>query len=280
MTYSAKVLLDSAGLDQGTSYKDSSRLTTLELTFPRIILSEFNTHRMLSRNAASSRAIPTTKLLDQVQNNPFIPKHWGANQKGMQAFSILPSDKQQLCKTKWLKARDEAVKTVEELLTIGLHKQIANRLLEPWMWVTVIASATNWSNFFFLRCHEDAEPHIRHIALMAKDEITKSDPKIFQPGDWHLPLTNFEGDEHLSIEDKLKIGTGRCARVSYLTHDGRRDLNADIDLHDRLVKSGHWSPFEHCALYLPSDKIHDSGLGGNFGKCWRQYRKLFNGECK
>lgn len=266
MGFGAKLLADSVG---------TSRLTTLELTFPRIVLAEFNTHRMFSRNAASSRAIPVSKMIDRVLEDPFIPIHWGKAQKGMQAFAELDGLPAEDCRELWLDQRDKAVATVRALLEIGLHKQIANRLLEPWMWVTVIASSTNWSNFFALRCHGDAEPHINMIACLARDLIVENTPKTLAPFEWHMPLVDFDGDEELSMDDKIAVSVGRCARVSYLTHDGRRDITADIELHDRLKQSGHWSPFEHVAQFVST-----SNLGGNFGSGWRQYRKMFLDECR
>lgn len=267
MGFKGQVLADSIG---------NNRLTTLELTFPRIVLAEFNTHRKLSRNAASSRAIPVAKMIEQVEQDPFIPIHWGKAQKGMQAFAELDGLSADNCLEIWLSMRDKAVAAVKSLSEIGLHKQIANRLLEPWMWVTVIASATNWSNFFALRCHGDAEPHINKIACIARDLIIANTPNILKPFEWHMPLIGFEGDEELTMDEKVAVATGRCARVSYLTHDGRRDVTADLDLHDRLKESGHWSPFEHIAQFVPGSK----DLGGNFGNGWRQYRKIFVGECR
>ncbi|MAT51468.1 MAG: hypothetical protein CMK32_09830 [Porticoccaceae bacterium] len=266
--FSAKVLAD--------SFYEDSRLTTLELTYPRFVHSEVLTHRMLSRNAASSRAIPVSRMLQDVRDNPVIPIHWGKNQKGMQAWQEVDPDGAAMSEALWLAARDEAVSVVEQMQKIGVHKQIANRLLEPWMWITVIASATNWSNFFALRCHPDAEPHIRKIANLAKVAIIKSSPQILEAGQWHLPLIGFDGDEKLTTIERVPVSTGRCARVSYLTHDGKRDVRADIDLHDRLVQAGHWSPFEHQAMAAPTR----SSAGGNFGSRWIQYRKTFEGECR
>lgn len=269
--FNAKILCDS--INQRTE----ARLTTMELTFPRIVLAEWNTHRAFSRNAASSRAIPVSKMIKDVKENPFIPIHWGKAQKGMQASEILDSENAAACEMDWIFHRDEAISRVESMLNHGLHKQIANRLLEPWMWVTVIATGNQgaWNNFFALRCHPDAEPHIQKIAYMARDERNKSKPKTILDGEWHLPLIGFPGDEFMLIEDKIKVSVGRCARVSYLTHSGIRDVQADIELHDRLQTSKHFSPFEHVAKYTNNV---NTNLGGNFGKSWIQYRKTLKGE--
>lgn len=266
--FEAKILADSINRDC------NSRLTTVQLTYPRIIHSEFMTHRLFSRNAASSRAIPVEKMIRDVNDDPFVQIHWGKNQKGMQAEMELTEEEQKMCLLHWLMQRSESVHRVRSLVEIGLHKQIANRLLEPWMWITVIASGTDaaYRNFFKLRCHPDAEPHIQKIAYMLRNEYEKGTPKVVENA--HLPLFGFPGDEDIDPVDRVKVSTARCARVSYLTHDGLRDPQADIAMHDRLAKSGHWSPFEHVAF--PCSGSLD---GGNFGMGWRQYRKMFRGEC-
>jgi thymidylate synthase ThyX len=274
--FSAKVLADS------TNTCDN-RLMTMELTYPRFIHSEVMTHRMFSRNAASSRAIPVEKMIEQVEKNPVIPIHWGKAQKGMQAYEVLDWETAKLCECTWLLARRDVIKNVRLMLGCGLHKQIANRLLEPWMWITVIVTGNEgaWNNFFALRCHHEAEPHIQKIAGMAREVRSQSIPQKLSAGQWHLPLIGFiddDGvDESLTWPDaiQVKVSVGRCARVSYLTHLGTRDVQADIDLHDRLLASKHFSPFEHVA-----QSVHYSGpeLEGNFGEGWVQYRKTLKGE--
>ena len=145
------------------------------------------------------------------------------------------------------------------------------------MWITVIATGNEgaWNNFFALRCHHEAEPHIQAIAYMARDMRNQSTPQKLSDGQWHLPLIGFEGDELLSVEDQVKVSVGRCARVSYLTHDGIRDVQADIDLHDRLLASKHFSPFEHVAREASWDYDYKTG---NLGAGWTQYRKTLKGE--
>ena len=151
MSYSAKVLADSIS-------PDGVRLTTMEVTFPRIVLAEFNTHRMFSRNSASSRAIPVEKMIQRVLDDPFSPVWWGKNQSGMQAAEELSGEALRLARQHWLDARDFAISCVRlfQAPEISLHKQIANRLLEPFLWHTVVVTATEWENFFALRCHKDA----------------------------------------------------------------------------------------------------------------------------
>lgn len=278
MAYNAKVLLDSVN-------ECGDRLFTVEATFPRIILAEFNTHRMLSRNAASSRAIPVSKMIEAVEHDPFIPIYWGKNQSGMQANEELDEIGKRRAEQTWLGLRDLAIIGVKAMIEDqGLHKQIANRPLEPWMWTTVIASATEWQNFFKLRCHPDAQPEMQKIAFMIRDLYEEHEPCEVVDNSWHLPLVSHNDEEELiaegfSIEDRIKISVGRCARVSYLTHDGKRDPHADIELCNRLSKSGHWSPFEHVAQAMTANQRYSSeeSMSGNFVG-WTQYRKSFWNE--
>jgi hypothetical protein len=271
--FSAKVLADS------TNTCDN-RLTTMELTYPLIVHAEHLRHRMFSFNVASSRAIPVEKMLGQVWSHPFVPIHWGKAQKGMQAYSELTGWRKWLCKFIHVKLRLISLTAVWVMLKCGLHKQVANRELAPWLWVTVICTGNQgaWNNFWALRCHAEAEPHMRTIAEMSREAHRKSVPQKLFAGQWHLPLIGFEGDELLSDEDKVKVSVGRNARISYLTHDGRRDVQADIDLHDRLLASKHFSPFEHVAEALPKWEHYADAFGGNLGNGWAQYRKTLKGE--
>jgi hypothetical protein len=274
-TITAKILADSL-------HPNGKRLTTVELTYPRCIHSEFMTHREFSRNAASSRAIPMQKMLAQIMNNPFFPLHWGKNQKGMQASEELGAEQKLRAGAAWMAARTGAVMEAEELDAIGIHKQIGNRITEPWMWITVIASATNFENFFALRCHPAAEPHIQNLAYKLRTAYDASQPKQLQLGDWHLPLVGLPGDETLVAEfspmEMAKISTGRCARVSYLTHEGVRNPMEDIRLFGQLTSSVplHASPLEHPALLI-NDSKHTNW--GNFAPGFLQLRKMQYNEC-
>lgn len=294
----ARILLDSVN-------PTGNRITTWVLTYPRFIHSEFMTHRVFSRNASSSRAIPVKKMLDDVKTNPAMPVFWGKNQSGMQAVeeldktekkwigvgSIYRSDMEQ-AQHIWLKARDEAVQNVEKMVEVGLHKQIANRLLEPWMHITVIATTTDHENFFVLRAHKDAQPEFQALAYLMLDLYQSHTPTKLTPGEWHIPFgDNLDRVRIKQIFEKkngtravytqsdvnellLKIATARCARVSYLNFEGKDDYEADIALSERLAESGHWSPFEHCA-----EALRSNGRIGNFVG-WKQYRKLFTNENK
>lgn len=265
------------------------RLTTMEVTLPRIILAEFNTHRVFSRNSASSRAIPVEKMLRSISENPYIPSHWGKNQKGMVADVEIAVNEQDIARQVWLDALSSAMTAAQKLVDLGVHKQVTNRLLEPFMWQTIIVSATEWDNYFNLRCHPDAHPEIKRAAELMRQALDASEPKCVTLGNWHLPLV-FEEDYELVgqflpvdcrksdeevIEVLKKVSAGRCARVSYLTHDGKRDLAADVKLADRLISSGHMSPIEHVATPMSKQELREVYLNefaGNF-RGWVQMRK-------
>jgi len=295
MSFDAKVLADSVS-------PAGQRLTTLEVTFPRFVLAEFNTHRVFSRNSASSRAIPIVKQLRRVLEQPFVPLEFGSNQPGMQAGAPLAGEALKAAEREWLGARDDAVRRVLGLIAaplgaadadlpgrldeveatikakarpqawLNVHKQVANRLLEPFMWHTVIVTATEWGNFWNLRCHPDAQPEIRRAAEQMRAAIEASGPDELSAEEWHLPLVRPEDRGEVdSIEQLIKVSAGRCARVSYLTHAGARDLGADVELCERLLESGHMSPLEHPAT--PTD----GEWSGNFHG-WRPYRKMIPGE--
>lgn len=407
-TISAKILADSKNTF-------GERITTMVVTFPRFILAELNTHRMFSRNSASSRAIPFEKMLASVQNDPFIPIAWQKHHSGMQGTEYLSKtdeynlssfistcidtlntknkdSKEYLIEERrveekvnlinnllkdykyeiktldewWLFARDKAIEAASILYVFDVTKQLCNRLLEPFMWHTVIITATEWENFFALRCPQyiikdssnniindktvfrsrkdvithcpdsayhtlndlewlmmnkgQAEIHMMALAEAMWDAYNESQPKQLQPDEWHIPfgdnidvnILNIQrnlGYKYSLEELKIRIAVARCARVSYTVvgEEGKApNYEKDIELHDRLSQSGHWSTFEHCAKamndveYYTSVNIPDSeheytimnggvivhdrfilnnylGWSGNF-KGFIQYRKMFNNE--
>jgi thymidylate synthase ThyX len=248
----AKIIADSIN-------ECGDRLTTFVLKYHRMIHSEFMTHRMLSKNSSSSRAIPVEKMIANVIADNVYPLHWGKNQKGMSAKEELSEDYQIAAKKIWGDAREEAIAHALELVEIGVHKQVVNRLLEPFSTITVICTATEYQNFFAQRCHADAQPEIQALALAMRVAYDEHPPIEVEAGDWHLPFLTGE-DLRQGIDKDgtklLKVLTARCARVSYLNHDGMRDINSDIKLHDRLLSSkpAHLSPFEHCAVALGSSE--------------------------
>jgi len=271
MPFHARVLLDSIS-------PAHIRLTTMEVRYPRFIHSEMLTHRVLSRNSSSSRAIPIRKMIDAVRSDPAMPLWWGRNQSGMQAREEVDESTRALAEAEWKRALEDALAHAERLTAsdINLHKQLVNRILEPFAWITVIVTATEWANFFTQRTHDDAQPEIKHIAEMMLAAYRASTARRLAPGEWHTPLILPDEESTLAQDARLHISVARCARVSYLSHDGTRDHAKDIELYERLVgggANGHWSPFEHVATPLSGA----SEWSGNF-RGWEQYRKRFPQE--
>lgn len=285
MAYECKMICDSVS-------PDGVRLCTLEVTLPRFVLAEFNTHRMLSRNSASSRAIPVEKRIAMIEADPFVPAAFGKNQKGMQAGEALEGEAEVRARLAWYNALNAAVAQATELATIGVHKQLANRLLEPFSWHTIVVTATEWANFFALRRHANAQPEIRTAADMMNDVMLSSRPVELGFGEWHLPYIQLEEytDRELTAGDPwsklIKLSVARCARVSYLTHDGVRDHSKDLELYERLASAGHMSPLEHAARPMqPSDEHELPGFyergSSPWSGCfrgWVSHRALTPGE--
>lgn len=317
--FQAKVVAHSIGEESG------KEIATVVATYPRFIHSELLTHRDRARNSASSRAIPwkrfkkdresfkgiieeefrcrVTKInefvgdlvdncmMKMIMTNPVIPLSFDAEQKGMQSGSGDGID-QELARNIWLDARNDAVKHANRLANMGIHKSLVNRIVEPWMWITVIITATEWKNFFRLRCHPAAEKHFQKIAGMIKEELRKSVPRKLKVGEWHLPY--FDSKDGIEIAKRelqyvdpriaQKISTGRCARVSYLTHEGKRDISEDIRLAEQLINpvnsNGspnddvmHASPLEH-----PCECLADGNERSGPFRGWKQFRKEFSRE--
>jgi 5-methylcytosine-specific restriction endonuclease McrA len=219
-----------------------------------------------SRNSASSRAIPTAKLIERVLKDPAVPLEWGKNKAGMSASDVLPGDVAREAERAWLSARDAAVAHAQRLLALDVHKQELNRLLEPFLWHTVIVSATEWANFFELRCAPNAQPEIRAAALLMLEAMNASVPQALDYGQWHTPL--LQPDESaLDLETRRRISAARCARVSYLTHEGLREIERDMELYDRLRGDRHLSPFEHVATPAPHGAFQANFRG------WFQMRR-------
>jgi hypothetical protein len=312
-TISAKSILASQH-----AQRSDVRLDTLLLRYPKVIHAEFMTHRMFSRNAASSRAIPIEKLIQSVIDDPFIPLHWGKNQPGMQAGEehsnqvhnwheydtpLAIRDQFLTNEDAWLQAVDQAVRATEAFSEAGYHKQIVNRLLEPFSHITVVVSSTNWSNFLPLRDHPDAEPHMRLLAQEVRKALDGAEVQTLQPGEWHLPFVTAEDWETAwqcagrlneggvrmttpeQIQLLIKLSVARCASTSYKTVDGfDMTLERAIELHDKLVGSRplHASPAEHACQ--ADDWWKDAGVWGYPGQHgnfvgFRQYRKMLPNEC-
>lgn len=279
MTIEVRVIEDSINLEVDEPKK---RLTTLYLRYPRFIHAEFMTHRVFGRNAGSSRAIPVKRMVAAIRKDPATPIHWGQNQKGMQAKAELPTIKRRLVKGLWLTGM--WVMTSVALLAdrLGAHKQVVNRMVEPWAHIMVVVTSTEWTNFFGLRIHPDAQPEIFTLASLIKDAMDKSTPKGLRKGEWHLPFVLSVERQALPLEDQLKISAARCARTSYQTQEGSNPrFDEDIKLYDRLITSKplHASPTEHQGT--PDRMVfggwEEPSLHGNLVG-FIQHRKTLKGE--
>lgn len=249
--------------------KLGTRITTFQLKYPRFIHGELMTHRVFSRNASSSRAIPVEKMISQVWNDPAMPVHWGTNQPGMQAKAELRGLKLMAAKYLWKMAAKCACVIAWGMTKANLHKQVANRVLEPWQHMHTIVTATEWDNFFSLRCHPDAQPEFQHLATLMRTQYQINNP--VPTAQWHLPYVTQQERATHHLSDQIKVSVARCARVSYLTHDKKAPIfEKDVELHDRLVGSTpiHASPAEHQAW--PSGE--STTFFANFRE-WVQYRK-------
>ena len=338
------------------------RLTSLVLTYPRIIHSEMMTHRMFSRNASSSRAVPVDKMIKAVRENTFCPFEFQKSHKGMQGSEYFTGVERQECVNLWLESAEFALQQAEKMKAKGISKQIINRILEPYQYYTVLitGSKEGWDNFFSLRMPEyhlenvstinedlslnsrtltlvgkskkellkqineidndsytefknvinnysdldwlsinkgQAEIHMMALAEAMWDAYNESKPKQLQAGEWHIPLcpeflTYKEGEQIISykpnpafseeILDCVKVATANCARTSYTVVGEKEKVRLskeDLLLHDRLLESGHMSPFEHCARAMSEEEFDkkSKGWSGNF-RGFIQYRKTFNNE--
>lgn len=267
------------------------RITSWVLNYNLSIHAELLTHRVFSKNSASSRAIPTAKLIQQVIDNPALFVHWGKNIPGMQANEELNDNDKEIAKGIWLESRDLAVDQARKLLALNVHKQIVNRVLSPFIVNKIIMTGTEYENFFKLRAHPDAQPEFQNLAYKMKALYETNKPVQLKAGEWHVPFGDKLDDnqicslintDNLTLgefleakeEIKRKIAIARCARVSYLNYEGKDDYVADVNLCDRLFGSvpRHLSPTEHVAQALDSTEFV-----GNF-KGFKQYRKFFADE--
>ena len=238
---SAKVVAD--------SYYVDARLTTFELVYPRMIHSELMTYCVWARNAASTRAIPIEKMIEAVKTNPAMPVYWGKNQKGMSASEELTGDERGLAEFAWLRGRDKAVETARALSDLGVHKQIANRVMEPFMHMQTVVTATEWANMYAQRTAKDAQPEFQALAEAMLTAHNDSEPScLSRDGMWHTPYVNFAEFQALGEENALAVSAARCARVSYTKHGAGTDLQKDLELFRSLTERGHWSPLEHVAV--------------------------------
>ena len=311
--YEAKIILDSIN-------PSKQRCITAAITYPRIVHAEVMTHRDRERNAGSSRAIPWTTMKRMVTEDPFIPLVWGKEQTGMQTGGPVHPAHAELAERLWSAHRNLSLEIGDMIHNIGstyanllaghaptcdflrrlgisvtpvagidpterVHKALPNRLTEAHQFITVVMTATDWKNFFALRCHPQAEIHFQKIAYMLETAIKTSEPRALRLGEWHLPFVTDDDDTVCAIEQHSasnytqlakKISVARCARVSYLTHEGKRDILKDIELYARLRNPEgppHASPMGHVAM-AAGPKTRSGPFRG-----FVQHREEIPGEC-
>lgn len=275
------------------SIANGVRITTVELQYPRFIHAELMTHRVFSRNAASSRAIPAKKVREQVWKEPALPVHWGENQRGMQAKNSLHGMKLRLARTMWRGASNVACGLHWAMEKVSLHKQVSNRILETFQTMKVLVTSTEWANFLWLRDHEDAQPEIRVLAEQLSLALDSSNPTTLGYQEWHMPYITPELREKYDLQTLLMISVSCCAQISY------RVLDASLAKAEQIFRSltsgsrVHASPFEHQASPIPTyhklsnTKAKRIGVthvdtdgerwSGNF-RGWVQHRQLVKGH--
>jgi hypothetical protein len=270
--FNAKIIADSVA-------PDGTRLTTMEITYPRIIHGEVMTHRVFSRNSASSRAIPTELQIQKVKDEPFVPEHFGSKKKGMAPGPSLNGWKEGVARRVWKSSRWAAIGAVRILDKLGVHKSYASRLLEPWMWNTLVVTSTTYDNFFYLRIDPDAQGEIQTIAELMKAAYDMSVPKTRSVGEWHLPYITAEDYPNFQSDPLAfpKISAGRCARVSYDNTHKKEKQQESIQRAQRMLTASkvHWSPFEHQARVMESV---NHPYNANFQGQWGQLRAMLENE--
>lgn len=304
--------------------KESKVIYTIRMRYPRIIHSELMTHRVFGRNARSSRAVPFRTMMAELRSTPFVPWHWGKNQSGMQAEEEhnAPVDISEFLdglvysrEAAWSEACESAIDIACAFSRAGYHKQVVNRLIEPFSWIDVLVTATDWENFLWLRDHKDAEPHLQDLARLVGRAIKEAEVQELEiHKDWHMPYireADYEAARNIITNNGvlrknptdqevinllLKISAARCARISYAPFDGDASYEKEIERYNLLVSSDrvHASPLEHQAT---PDRITGQtnygeafGVGAKSVNTWMhphlhgnldgyiQARKLVNGE--
>lgn len=263
----ARVIADSI------NFYTTTRLITLELEYHKFMHPEFLTHRDFSRNSASSRAIPVMTVLNNIESNMAMPIHWGKNKRGMQADEetdapVIIDGREYSPQEAWKLAFRRMRPIIEAMAEAGYHKQVTNRLGEPFQMIKTVVSATEWQNFFDLRRHPDAQPEIRELANVMHEAIATSRLTKVHTG-WHLPYITdeiWESECGKNIEVAKRISAACCAQVSYRKNDPT--AQKALGIYDRLAAANppHLSPFEHVALAMPENKRY-----ANF-RSWRQFR--------
>ena len=248
------------------------RVTTVQIRLPLVVWAEFLTHRTFSRNARSNRAVPSRVLISEVLRNPFVPEFWGRNKSGMQAGAELTGLRRWLARKAWLWARYPAIAAAWVMSRCGLHKQDANRVLNPWQWIDAVVTGDEsaWQAFFALRCHPLADPKIQRIAEMICHKIANSDPQYLWWGQWHLPY--YLEQSETPNDETLWASAGACARVSYACFDGTHSDEDNAALGRRLAREepAHASPLEHVIQASEEYRTQPGPVGG----LWRSLRQI------
>ena len=297
---SAKIIADSVAFNSG------KRIATFEIEYPRFVHSEFMTHRLFSRNCASSRAIPVKNIIEQVLNNPAMPIFWGKNQSGMQAIEECDNEvryEHRIYDTLkredfWKYIAKEISEFAEYFSEAGYHKQIVNRILEPFQVMKTVVTATEFDNFFYLRCHKDAQPEIQELARCMYECYKNNQPEILYEDEWHTPYVEHFRDESnilwygditnpLTLHKARVISSSCCAQTSYRKTDD--SFEKAINIFTKLIESkpAHASPVEHQATPITldwEDGVTHMDRQGNFWsgnfKQWIQFRQLIpNNAC-
>ena len=248
---SAKIIKDVVNTNTG------DRWTCFHIKFPRFILAEINTHRMLSKVSASSRAIPVEKMLSKVEEDLFYPA-FTKNKKGMQSNEFVKSNNPNII---WEKAADKAVASAKFLLAEGIHKQNANRLLEPFIYHECLIAGTDWGNFFALRAHPDAQPEFQELAYKMLDKYLKGEFLEHVSEGWHGPFSDKIPEDKFTSLEKINIISARVARMSYANFNGEINFQDDLRLADKLSSSCHMSPFEFVVSPLKTAERHGNLRG-------------------
>lgn len=266
------------------------RIISIHGHVPRIILAEINTHRVFSRNSASSRAVPISKIIDVLKNIPFIPFHWGKKQSGMQAYDILEDYKARACERIWKLYLTWGIRCAEVLDKIGLHKQIVNRLLEAFQYTNIIITTTEMENFLNLRTHTSTEPHFQEFANCIKRAWNECSPTLLKYGEWHLPFIDTKRENgkliyvileetedgwsfwrEFDVDMAKKISASCCAQISYRKSDISMEKANRLWNDMVMAEPIHGSPFEHQATPLSNDigiKTDDDSFEHVLLNCW------------
>jgi Thymidylate synthase complementing protein len=263
-----KIIADSVNVNR-------KRITTFELVYPRYIHAEIMTHRLFSRNAQSSRAVPVKTALDLIRDDPVLPIVWGKNKAGMSSVEFLNDAEQKEAEWAWYEGLDAALRVSQKLSDIGLHKQWANRPTEAFSNIKVVLTATEFDNFFWLRDDKDAaQPEIVELARKMKTAYDENTPDVLQDGFWHVPYVHWgvelnkgeefqlffnSNDEEIDLETALKISASCCAQVSYRKLDDT--LDKALDIYNKLFSGPkpHLSPVEHQAMAYTGNWFSKAG---------------------